>query len=539
MTAREAPDSPASRARARGAPGLWVSLLLLAAVLAVNGAAIWGILAARDSTRRLAREELARETTVHARSLEALLAKLRADVAFLAGSPALGRFAGAAPVEPMARRWARLDVEGSVLLFLEANPAVERLAVAGAGGETVLAGRRAGAPTVLPAEAPLPARSPSDDGVGWLHGTWPLGPGAESGVLEAWAAPAALMALAAPGLGGRLRLVADREPETPAGPVSATVPVADPGWEPPLAAFLVRREEAPLLVTSVERLARRYRTTVVLNGAVVVLSLLLGTVGFQQIRRAARLEAEAAHQARLRELERQLLHSERLASVGRLAAGIAHEINNPLAGMTNYLRLLEDDLARGDAAAARELVPRVREGLERAATITRQVLTFSDPGKAPAADLELGAVLADAARFVRGNPELAKVEIALSLPETPVLVHGNATTLGQLFLNLVLNACQAQPGGGRVEIELERDGERARVRVADHGPGLSEDVLRHLFEPFYSGRGSTGLGLAVCHGIAADHGGTLEGRNRDGGGAVFELTLPLAGTVLASGASAR
>ena len=284
-------------------------------------------------------------------------------------------------------------------------------------------------------------------------------------------------------------------------------------------------------------MAARYRTTVALNVAVVALTLALGWLAFRQVRRAERLAAERRHQLHLRELERQLLHSERLASVGRLAAGMAHEINNPLEGMANYLALLDDELAAGDAPSAdtaRELVRRVREGLDRAAGILRRVLAASSPGPGRRDSLDLRRTVAEAVAFVQGARAFRGVVVRLVSPGEPVEVSGDPVTLGQLFLNLLLNACQAQADGGEVEVEVEREGAWARVVVADRGPGLPAEALDRLFEPFFSTRDSTGLGLAVCHRIAGDHGGEIGGENRPDGGAVFAVRLPLtAGTALA------
>ncbi|HEX5760082.1 MAG TPA: ATP-binding protein, partial [Thermoanaerobaculia bacterium] len=312
------------------------------------------------------------------------------------------------------------------------------------------------------------------------------------------------------------------------GELAARVAVRDARWTPPIAWTLVRREPGSELVQSVETLAGRYRTTVLLNLAVMTLTLALGLLAFRQVRRAARLEVENEQQARVRELERQLMHSERLASVGRLAAGMAHEINNPLAGMANYLSLLDDDLRDGRTAEAPALVARVREGLARAAAIVRQVLAFSDPGKAPKTPLDLRPVLAETVEFVRGNPAFRGLPVRLTGEAGPLPVLGNRITLGQLFLNLILNACQSQPEGGEVEVGARRAGGAVTVTVADRGPGLAPEVLAHLFEPFTSTRGSSGLGLAVCHGIVADHGGAIRGANRPDGGALFEVRLPLA-----------
>ena len=275
-----------------------------------------------------------------------------------------------------------------------------------------------------------------------------------------------------------------------------------------------------------ESLAARYRRTVLLNAAIITLSLGLGLVAFRQARRSARLTAAAEQQARVRELERQLFHSERLASVGQLAAGLAHEINNPLEGMTNYLSLLREDLADGRAEEARELVELLAEGVGRVAGIIHQVLAFADPGRTPKSQLDLAAVVRHTAGFVAANPAHSGIRIAIDLPSEPLPVMGNEVTLGQLLLNLLVNACQAQPRGGEVEISARASGGRAVLTVADRGPGLAPEIRDRLFEPFQSTRGSTGLGLAVCHGIAADHEGEISVVPRPGGGTVFRVDLP-------------
>ncbi len=525
-----------SRQRWTGVHGLGVTGLLLAVLVTVNAVAVWGILAARESAWRAAREDLELQTTAHARALEAVLATLRGDFIFLSQSPALLNYLTALQSDnPTNRRWARLEVDGTLFLFLQEHPQVERVVLRDARGEALaVVGRRGGQAVLLP-RATFTERV-TGSGQRLLAGRWPLGPPGSPeeapGVLEAWISPDALLATTAPGLGERLRLDTSRAAAAAAprsGELAVRVPVREPRWTPPVTWALVRRERGSELVRSVESLAGRYRTTVLLNVAVMSLTLVLGFLAFRQVRRAARLEAENEQQARVRELERQLMHSERLASVGRLAAGMAHEINNPLEGMSNYLSLLEHDLHDGRTAEAPALVKRVREGLARAAGIVRQVLAFSDPGRAPKAPLDLAPLLAETVEFVRANPAFRGVAVRLAAPG-PVLVRGNRITLGQLFLNLLLNACQSQAGGGEIEVRAERIDERiVAVTVADRGPGLAPEALAHLFEPFFSTRGSTGLGLAVCHGIAADHGGTIEARNRAEGGAEFEVRLPAAG----------
>ena len=103
---------------------------------------------------------------------------------------------------------------------------------------------------------------------------------------------------------------------------------------------------------------------------------------------------------------------------------------------------------------------------------------------------------------------------------------GSQTLLGQVFLNLLLNACEAQPRGGEVRVKTFRDGRSAVVEIADRGPGVPADEAGRIFEPFYSTKNSTGLGLSICYSIVTDHGGTLLVSDRAGGGAVFTIRLP-------------
>jgi signal transduction histidine kinase len=155
------------------------------------------------------------------------------------------------------------------------------------------------------------------------------------------------------------------------------------------------------------------------------------------------------------------------------------------------------------------------------------VLAFSDPARQPHERLSLTGPVGEAVAFL--EPRFPAVEVVVDPGPEDLLVNANRVTLGQLFLNLLLNACELQEGGGRVAVGLVRDGEEAVVRFVDDGPGLSDEAADHLFEPFFSTRGSTGLGLAVCHGIVREHGGSLTARNRpDGSGAAFEVRLPLA-----------
>jgi len=229
-----------------------------------------------------------------------------------------------------------------------------------------------------------------------------------------------------------------------------------------------------------------------------------------------------------RQILARLAAADRLASVGTLAAGMAHEINNPLEGMSNYLSLARASLSQGDTAAAARQLDRVGEGLERAAAVVRQALQHADPARAPHTPLDLNAILMQSVEFVRARREFAGIRFDLDLTRDTPQVMGSQVLLGQIFLNLILNACEAQPSGGEVSVSTRATDDDAVLEIADRGPGVPPDAVARIFEPFYSTKDSTGLGLSICHAIVRQHEGEISVENRTGGGALFRLRFPLA-----------
>jgi signal transduction histidine kinase len=522
-------DEAPPRARPRAG---WLSLVPIAAAAAVNVAGIWSIALARRGAGEEASRLFAAETAARARSVERLVSGMRDDLAFLAGS---------APVQALAQdhvaaegRAQREAAESLLLVFLRSHPVVTRLAVrAGGGAPLLLMGRRGGVAVLWVADAPT-----GDEGAATAPGT-PRLYGSFGGApvtLEAEIAPPALLdpaefqdhqCVLADAQGG---LIARRPARpAPAGGqrlLRARNTVDAQGWSAP-APWTLDCAAPPTLVTAfMEPLAARSRTTLALNLAAMVLAALLGVLAFREAARRERAEAEAHEEARVRALERQLFHAERLTRLGQLAAGIAHEINNPLEGMANYLTLAEEDLARGDAEKARARLQGVRTGLDRAAATVRQVLAHAVPGSTALTPVDVNRVLADAVDFIRTRREFAGIDFGLELAEGPLLARASHTMLGQVASNLVINACQAQPQGGEVNIRSRREGDKVIVDVADRGPGVPPADRERIFEPFFSTKSSTGLGLSVCHAIVRQHDGDLSVGPREGGGAVFRLTLP-------------
>jgi signal transduction histidine kinase len=544
-----------------------LTAVTLAAALAINLAGLGAIAVAQRGVADEAQRLLRLETEARAGVLEGTLASMRADLAFLTGSPVFfGLESALVSRDPREARWRRLEAEGALLLFLRGHPEASHLAARSADGAVlVAAGRRGGIPVLwkpgdLPAAAqgdrsPDPTANPAGRGGRAITGRFEFKTGVRkvSGavVLEATLDAGRLLALnrsVEDGSRGCILLDADGtllgSDTAGAAPASsaaggdgmhARADVRTEDWSSPAPWHIACSQLQGPAVALVQPLAARYRMTLILNLAVMSLALLLGAFAIKQARRQQALEARAREEARVRDLERQLFHTERLGTVGRLAAGMAHEINNPLEGMSNYLSLARGDLARGDASSALRRLDGAQEGLRRAGDIVRQVLQHADPASAPRTVIDVNAALRQAVEFVRSRPEFAAIRFEEDLSPSALGVQASPALLGQVFLNLLLNACEAQPGGGEVRIGTRREDGRVVAEIADRGPGVPPEHSARIFEPFYSTKESTGLGLSICYSIVTQHGGDLAVSDRPGGGAVFRLRFPAARTGMAVG----
>ena len=232
---------------------------------------------------------------------------------------------------------------------------------------------------------------------------------------------------------------------------------------------------------------------------------------------------------RLRQLERELAASERLASLGTLAGGVAHHFNNILGGVSTFVDYaLESD----DPRAARRALQMTAQAAERAASITKSLLAFAqkDAGGEDLADLTV--VVLTFASLVEKSLAEKHIKLDLELrpvPVTPVRVDWMHTVLG----NLLDNAEDAMPDGGRVEIQLEADERGVRLRFKDHGQGIRPQDQGHIFEPFYTTKGLTGngqqaksgLGLAVVHGLVNEMGGSVQVESKPRAGSSFTISF--------------
>lgn len=260
-------------------------------------------------------------------------------------------------------------------------------------------------------------------------------------------------------------------------------------------------------------------------------------------RAGAALAAERARLAeKVRDLERanaelvrareSLFRAEQLATLGRLASGVAHEVGNPLGAITGYVELARARLRTAPNPPVEDLVARVGAEAQRIDAIVRELLDFARPAPLALAPVDVARAVDAAVRLAQVQARFKDVEVEIA-PAPPLRVRADERRLAQVLLNLLLNAADAMGGRGRVTVAArpvpKGGGGRVEVEVRDTGPGIAPAHLPLVFEPFFTtkppGQG-TGLGLAVCHGVVTSFGGSIRAANAPGGGAVFTLELP-------------
>jgi two-component system sensor histidine kinase PilS (NtrC family) len=229
----------------------------------------------------------------------------------------------------------------------------------------------------------------------------------------------------------------------------------------------------------------------------------------------------------VRALEETSRRQDRLAAVGRVAAGIAHEIRNPLAAMRGSIQVLRSEM-NGDPAQA-ELMEIVLRESDRLNHIITDFLTYARPRPVSLADTDLREPLSETFTLLRHSPETRDGHtIEEDFPDAPVRVQADAAGLRQVFWNLARNALSAMPAGGTLRVELRPTNySRVRITFTDTGQGMSPEQVERLFEPFSSSTtGGTGLGLSIVYQIIRDHGGTINVRSREGNGTTIIIELP-------------
>src|SRR5207247_1368203 len=230
-------------------------------------------------------------------------------------------------------------------------------------------------------------------------------------------------------------------------------------------------------------------------------------------------------------LEEQLQISEKMASIGLLAAGVAHEVNTPLTGISSFTQMLLDGADPADPKTV--LLEKIERQTFRAAKIVNGLLNLSRPGTSSneRIEVDLNAVITDVFSLLEHQFEVARIKVRRELAPGMALVNGIEHQLQQVFLNLFLNARDAMPRGGWLSVTTRVDNGQVIAEIADTGSGIPSEQLARIYDPFFTtkaiGRG-TGLGLSITYGIVRDHDGAIHCDSAVGQGTRFIVSLPLA-----------
>jgi two-component system, NtrC family, sensor kinase len=228
-------------------------------------------------------------------------------------------------------------------------------------------------------------------------------------------------------------------------------------------------------------------------------------------------------------LEDQLVQNEKLTSLGLLAAGVAHEVNTPLAVISNYIQMLAKQLPSGDPR--HQLIEKIVKQTFRASEIVNNLLNFSRTGAAEFAEVDLNTVVEETLSLIAHPFRTARVQVLRHMQKELPPVRGSNNRLQQVFLNLFMNARDSMPSGGMIEVRTACNNGTVEVEITDTGSGIPRESLHRIFDPFFttksSGRG-TGLGLSVTYGIIQEHAGRIDVRSTLGKGTSFRLEFPVA-----------
>jgi signal transduction histidine kinase len=246
----------------------------------------------------------------------------------------------------------------------------------------------------------------------------------------------------------------------------------------------------------------------------------------------ARTEDPAPTREEVESLQRKLLQSQRLTSLGALASSVSHEFNNILTMIINYAKLA---LNNKDEAARTKSLEKILAASERAAKITGGMLGFARSKSDERRPTDIITLVGEVLVLVEKDLNKHRIKLQTKFLGRPSAIV-SATQIQQIVLNLVINARQAMPQGGHLRIEVREDSESGMVEItiADTGTGIAADQLRHIFDPFYTtkdgpddtGKGGTGLGLSICRDIIEAHGGRIRVASLVGRGTTFTVKLP-------------
>ncbi len=227
-------------------------------------------------------------------------------------------------------------------------------------------------------------------------------------------------------------------------------------------------------------------------------------------------------------LEEQLQLSDKMASMGLLAAGVAHEVNTPLTGISSFTQMLREKTEADDPRIS--LLEKIESQTSRASKIVNGLLNLAKPGRTDTAgSVDVNNVIGEVAALLEHQLKTAGIQVRCELPSTPAVVQGFEFKLQQVFLNLFLNAKDAMPTGGDLTVTLRVENRQVVVEVTDTGGGIASEELSRIYDPFFTtkavGKG-TGLGLSITYGVVKEHNGSIQCESEPGQGTRFTVTLP-------------
>jgi len=226
-------------------------------------------------------------------------------------------------------------------------------------------------------------------------------------------------------------------------------------------------------------------------------------------------------------MEQQIAQADKLAALGELSAGVAHEINNPLGIILGYTQLmLKED------SGFEEDLKTIEKHVKNCKTVVSDLLSFSRKGSLTMSRVDVTTVIEGVIKFLANHSDFRNVQIGMVLSqEKSLVISGNEQELAQVIINLIINACHAVNKKGKIEIETKNEtDQKVLITVKDDGTGIRKKYFSRIFDPFFTtkpvGQG-TGLGLSVGYGIIRRHGGDITAKNREKKGAAFTISLPL------------
>ena len=272
----------------------------------------------------------------------------------------------------------------------------------------------------------------------------------------------------------------------------------------------------------------------------MALNRMLKRLSENKERLEAHIRSLIAANLELKQAREEVLRSEKLSSLGRLAAGVAHEVGNPIGAVLGYTNLLMDHVAGNTEAM--DYLGRIEKEVTRIDIIVRELLDFSRPSPAEPAPLDVNALIAESTSFLTGQSLMASIKIESQLEQRVGMVWADADQLKQVLINLMLNACDAMEQGGVLTVASKRifpateatgsdqhQAEFIHITVSDTGKGIAASEVNKIFDPFYTtkppGKG-TGLGLAISTRIIETFGGSIEVESTEGKGSTFTIELP-------------